>query len=82
MVFLHSHGVGTTRAVRIFKTYGGDAIQAQMASCLGPGSTIQTRPCRGSGGRIGLAGPHQPLALAESPPSTTSGADPSGSALR
>jgi len=22
MVFLHSHGVGTSRAVRIFKTYG------------------------------------------------------------
>lgn len=27
MVFLHSHGVGTGRAVRIFKTYGADAIQ-------------------------------------------------------
>src|SRR5207248_8493157 len=27
MVFLHSHGVGTSRAVRIFKTYGADAIQ-------------------------------------------------------
>jgi exodeoxyribonuclease V alpha subunit len=27
MVFLHSHGVSTGRAVRIFKTYGGDAIQ-------------------------------------------------------
>ena len=27
MVFLHSHGVGAARAVRIFKTYGGDAIQ-------------------------------------------------------
>ncbi|ETX03894.1 MAG: hypothetical protein ETSY2_31950 [Candidatus Entotheonella gemina] len=26
MVFLHSHGVGTARAVRIYKTYGGDAI--------------------------------------------------------
>jgi exodeoxyribonuclease V alpha subunit len=26
MVFLHSHGVGTSRAVRIFKTYGADAI--------------------------------------------------------
>jgi len=24
---LHSHGVGTVRAVRIFKTYGSDAIQ-------------------------------------------------------
>jgi exodeoxyribonuclease V alpha subunit len=28
MVFLHSHGVGTARAVRIFKTYGNDAAQA------------------------------------------------------
>ena len=27
MVFLHSHGVGTVRAVRIFKTYGADAVQ-------------------------------------------------------
>jgi len=27
MVFLHSNGVGTSRAVRIFKTYGHDAIQ-------------------------------------------------------
>ena len=27
MVFLHSNGVGTARAVRIYKTYGGDAVQ-------------------------------------------------------
>jgi exodeoxyribonuclease V alpha subunit len=27
MVFLHSHGVGTARAVQIFKTYGTDAVQ-------------------------------------------------------
>jgi exodeoxyribonuclease V alpha subunit len=27
MIFLHSHGVGTSRAVRIFKTYGADAVQ-------------------------------------------------------
>ena len=26
-VFLHSYGVGTARAVRIFKTYGADAVQ-------------------------------------------------------
>jgi exodeoxyribonuclease V alpha subunit len=26
MVFLHGHGVGTARAVRIYKTYGADAI--------------------------------------------------------
>ena len=27
MLFLHGHGVGTSRAVRIFKTYGADAVQ-------------------------------------------------------
>jgi exodeoxyribonuclease V alpha subunit len=27
MVFLHSHSVGTARAVRIYKTYGADAVQ-------------------------------------------------------
>ena len=27
MVFLHEHGVGTARAVRIFRTYGADAVQ-------------------------------------------------------
>ena len=26
-MFLHSHGVGSARAVRIFKTYGADAVQ-------------------------------------------------------
>ena len=30
MMFLHSHGVGTARAVRIYKTYGVDAV-AQMS---------------------------------------------------
>ncbi len=27
MVFLHEHGVGTARAVRIYKTYGNDAVE-------------------------------------------------------
>ena len=27
MLFLHAHGVGTLRAVRIYKTYGADAVQ-------------------------------------------------------
>src|SRR6188474_298650 len=27
MVFLHEHGVGTARAVRIYKTYGAEAVQ-------------------------------------------------------
>jgi exodeoxyribonuclease V alpha subunit len=29
MVFLHSHGVGTARAVRIFKTYGADQVMTE-----------------------------------------------------
>jgi exodeoxyribonuclease V alpha subunit len=35
MVFLHSHGVGTARAVRIFKTYGGDASTLSLISTVG-----------------------------------------------
>jgi exodeoxyribonuclease V alpha subunit len=35
MVFLQSHGVGTNRAVRIYKTYGDDAIE-----------TVRTNPYR------------------------------------
>jgi exodeoxyribonuclease V alpha subunit len=27
MIFLHNHGVGTARAVRIYRTYGADAVQ-------------------------------------------------------
>jgi exodeoxyribonuclease V alpha subunit len=27
MLFLHSHGVSTSRAVRIYKTYGEQAIE-------------------------------------------------------
>ena len=32
MVFLHSHGVGTSRAVRIYKTYGQEAIEKVRAN--------------------------------------------------
>jgi exodeoxyribonuclease V alpha subunit len=32
MVFLHSHGVSTSRAVRIYKTYGESAIGTFMGS--------------------------------------------------
>ncbi len=32
MVFLHQHGVGTARAVRIYKTYGNDAIEVMSAN--------------------------------------------------
>ena len=39
MVFLHSNGVGTARAVRIFKTYGADAVQVMsrepLSACSG-----------------------------------------------
>jgi len=32
MVFLHSNGVSTSRAVRIFKTYGDQAIETVRAN--------------------------------------------------
>ena len=32
MVFLHEHGVGTARAVRIFKTYGADAVEVMSTN--------------------------------------------------
>ena len=35
MVFLHSNGVGTARAVRIFKTYGADAVQVMTENSDG-----------------------------------------------
>ena len=35
MVFLHSHGVGTARAVRIFKTYGADAVEVMTENPYG-----------------------------------------------
>ena len=44
MVFLHSHGVGTARAVRIFKTYGADAIPSRRELlALGP---LRSSPAR------------------------------------
>jgi exodeoxyribonuclease V alpha subunit len=32
MVFLHSHGVGTSRSVRIYKTYGENAVETLRAN--------------------------------------------------
>lgn len=32
MVFLHSHGVGTARAVRIYKTYGDESVEIVKAN--------------------------------------------------
>jgi len=46
MVFLHSHGVGTARAVRIYKTYGEDAVQVPRIS-----SRAACRRDHSSGGR-------------------------------
>lgn len=41
MVFLHSHGVGTSRAVRIFKTYGHDAVARVRSDPYGLARHIQ-----------------------------------------
>ena len=47
MVFLHSHGVGTARAVRIFKTYSPNAVQVMSEhpyrDFRGMGSKLPTR---------------------------------------
>ena len=37
MVFLYAHGVGTSRAVRIYKTYGADAIALREGEPVPPG---------------------------------------------
>src|SRR6202162_2351581 len=42
MVFLHSHGVGTARAVRIYKTYGPDAIQVMTENPYRLGREIRS----------------------------------------
>ena len=41
MVFLHEHGVGTARAVRIYKTYGADAVHLEIRSDRLHGSPFQ-----------------------------------------
>jgi exodeoxyribonuclease V alpha subunit len=51
MIFLHSHGVGTARAVRIFKTYGAGAIQVMTENPIGWPETFaasDSRPLMGS----------------------------------
>jgi exodeoxyribonuclease V alpha subunit len=35
MLFLHSNGVGTSRAVRIYKTYGAEAVQLISENLIG-----------------------------------------------
>ncbi|MFN9645428.1 MAG: AAA family ATPase [Cyanobacteriota bacterium] len=46
MVFLHSHGVGTARAVRIFKTYGNDAVQVMAENPYRLARDIRGIGCR------------------------------------
>ena len=41
MVFLDSHGVGTARAVRIYKTYGPDAIRVMTENPSRPARDIR-----------------------------------------
>src|SRR5664280_1578381 len=49
MLFLHSHGVSTSRAVRIFKTYGAQAIEKVRGN---PYTLAKdTEPCRADSGR-------------------------------
>src|SRR5438094_1216310 len=43
MGFLHSHGVGTARAGRIFKTYGADAIHVMTEKLYGHARDIRGR---------------------------------------
>jgi predicted flap endonuclease-1-like 5' DNA nuclease len=43
MVFLHSNGVGTARAVHIYKTYGGDAVQVGHDGKLVPPGARHSR---------------------------------------
>ena len=47
MVFLHSHGVGTARAVRVFKTCGSDAVEV-----ISKNPYRLTRDIRGIGFKI------------------------------
>jgi exodeoxyribonuclease V alpha subunit len=59
MVFLHAHGIGTSRAVRIYKTYGAEAIERIRTDpyCLArdiPGIGFQSADRIAA--RLGLAG--------------------------
>jgi exodeoxyribonuclease V alpha subunit len=39
-MFLHSNGVGTARAVRIYKTYGSEAVQVILDTLTGQPTTF------------------------------------------
>jgi exodeoxyribonuclease V alpha subunit len=46
MVFLHSNGVGSARAVRIFRTYGADAIQVMTENGRQSRDVVRGSVCR------------------------------------
>ena len=54
MEFLHGHGVGTARAVRIFKTYGADAVEVMSENAGAGRSWTNGRPARGPVRKPGL----------------------------
>jgi exodeoxyribonuclease V alpha subunit len=69
MVFLHSHGVGTARAVRIYKTYGADAVQvmsenpyrlARDIRGIGAPAAVRGRPAGGGACPSRAGGQHYP----------------------
>jgi exodeoxyribonuclease V alpha subunit len=65
MVFLHDHGMGTARAVRIFKTYGPDALRIITANPYRLARDIRGigfRTADAIGQRLGL-GKHAPQRL-------------------
>jgi exodeoxyribonuclease V alpha subunit len=61
MVFLHSNGVGTARAVRIYKTYGVDAVQVMTENPY-----RLARDIRGIGFKTADACPHRMIATSYS----------------
>ena len=44
MIFLHAHGVGTARAVRIFRTYGHEAIRVMTTLNRAAGAVFAELP--------------------------------------
>ena len=71
MVFLQSHGVGTARAVRIYKTYGDQAVESgarESRTAWRPtsGASASRRPTNWPAGSASAAtrrcGPGRPCA--------------------
>lgn len=63
MVFLHTHGVGSSRAVRIYKTYGNDAVARVRENPYGLALDIEGigfKTADGIASRLGIA-PDAPM---------------------